>query len=170
MQEGANSSTSQERTGDAVAETWEIMPGECQEEGGISEKENGAGRTENISTERTAKGSPERRKGSLKPHVTEEGQSHPRASPWVPQRHNRLENENPTQFHLKLEDTNPRVTCPSTQSFSQAEDGEILLQSVYLAASCAREARLLVLVTCPKTLHQMPLLQGPPGFIYRLEL
>lgn len=78
-------------------------PGKCQEEGGISEKENGASSTENISTERTAKGSPERRKGSLKPRVTEEGQSHPRASPWVPQRHNRLENENPTRFHLQLE-------------------------------------------------------------------
>lgn len=70
MQEGANPSASQ---GDP-----EIMPRECQEEGGISEKESGAGRTEKISTERTAKGSPERRKGSLKSHVTRAKATHTR--------------------------------------------------------------------------------------------
>lgn len=62
MQEGANPSESQEGTGDAVAETREIMPGQCQEEGGISEKESRAGHTEDFNT-KDSKGQSRKKEG-----------------------------------------------------------------------------------------------------------
>lgn len=61
-QEGAKSSERQEGTGDAVAETREIMPGQCQEEGGISEKESRAGHTEDFNR-KDSKGQSRKKEG-----------------------------------------------------------------------------------------------------------